>query len=31
MGKTETADCIQKAIAYMTQANEMLVEAKKHM
>lgn len=31
MGKTETADCIQKAIEYMNKANEMLVEAKKHM
>lgn len=31
MGKTETADCIQKAIEYMNKANEMLVEAKKNM
>lgn len=31
MGKAETADCIQKAIEYMNKANEMLVEAKKHM
>lgn len=31
MGKTETADCIQKAIEYMNKANEMLMEAKKNM
>lgn len=31
MGKTETAKCIEKAIEYMQKANEMLVEAKKHM
>ena len=31
MGKTETAECIEKAIEYMQKANEMLVEAKKHM
>ncbi|MGM9532487.1 zinc transporter [Intestinibacter sp.] len=31
MGKTETAECIEKAIEYMQKANEMLVEAKKNM
>ena len=31
MGKTETAQCIEKAIEYMNKANEMLVEAKKNM
>lgn len=31
MGKTETAECIERAIEYMQKANEMLVEAKKHM
>lgn len=31
IGKEETADNIEKAIEYMKQANEMLVEAKKHM
>lgn len=31
MGKTETAECIEKAIEYMNKANEMLVEAKKNM
>ena len=30
-GKTETAQCIEKAIEYMNKANEMLVEAKKNM
>ena len=31
MGKTETAQCIEKAIEYMNKANEMLMEAKKSM
>ena len=31
IGKTETADSIEQAIEYMQRANEMLVEAKKHM
>ncbi|MGL6106449.1 zinc transporter [Romboutsia sp.] len=31
IGKEETADNIEKAIEYMKQANEMLLEAKKHM
>lgn len=31
MGKEETANYIEKAIEYMQQANEMLLEAKKHM
>ena len=31
MGKTEKAQCIEKAIEYMNKANEMLVEAKKNM
>lgn len=31
MGKEETAEYIEKAIAYMQQANEMLLEAKKNM
>lgn len=31
MGKNETAECIEKAIEYMQQANNMLLEAKKHM
>ena len=31
MGKEETAEYIEKAIEYMQQANEMLLEAKKHM
>ena len=31
MGKTETAECIEKAIEYMQKANEMLVEAKKNI
>ena len=31
IGKDETAEYIEKAIAYMKQANEMLIEAKKHM
>lgn len=31
IGKEETANSIEKAIEYMQKANEMLVEAKKHM
>ncbi|MGL4913560.1 MAG: zinc transporter [Romboutsia sp.] len=31
IGKEETANSIEKAIEYMKQANEMLIEAKKHM
>ncbi|MCT4509166.1 MAG: hypothetical protein N4A48_10535 [Tepidibacter sp.] len=31
MGKIEVAKNIEKAIEYMEQANEMLMEAKKHM
>lgn len=31
MNKEETANCIEKAIKYIQQANEMLLEAKKHM
>lgn len=31
IGKEETANSIEKAIKYMQKANEMLVEAKKHM
>lgn len=31
IGKTETAQCIEKAIEYMQKANEMLLEAKKNM
>lgn len=31
IGKDETANSIEKAIEYMQKANEMLVEAKKHM
>lgn len=31
IGKEETANNIEKAIEYMQKANEMLVEAKKHM
>ena len=31
IGKNETAEYIEKAISYMQQANEMLIEAKKHM
>ncbi|RDY24158.1 hypothetical protein CHF27_004900 [Romboutsia maritimum] len=31
LGKEETASSIEKAIEYMQKANEMLVEAKKHM
>lgn len=31
IGKTETAECIEKAIEYMQKANEMLLEAKKNM
>ncbi len=31
MGKVETAQSIEKAIEYMQKANEMLLEAKKHM
>lgn len=31
IGKEETADSIEKAIEYMKQANEMFIEAKKHM
>ena len=31
IGKDETADNIENAIEYMRKANEMLVEAKKHM
>ena len=31
MGKEETAEYIEKAIEYMQQANNMLLEAKKHM
>ena len=31
IGKNETAEYIEKAIEYMHQANEMLLEAKKHM
>lgn len=31
MGKEEVASYIEKAIEYMEKANEMLVEAKKHM
>lgn len=31
IGKDETADNIEKAIEYMKKANEMLIEAKKHM
>lgn len=31
IGKNETAEYIEKAIEYMQKANEMLVEAKKHM
>lgn len=31
IGKNETADSIEKAIEYMQKANEMLLEAKKHM
>ncbi|CEI73986.1 MULTISPECIES: zinc transporter [Romboutsia] len=31
IGKEETANSIEKAIEYMQKANEMLIEAKKHM
>lgn len=31
MGKDETANNIEKAIEYLQKANEMLIEAKKHM
>ena len=31
MGKDETANNIEKAIEYFQKANEMLIEAKKHM
>ena len=31
IGKNETADSIEKAIEYLQKANEMLIEAKKHM
>lgn len=31
MGKQEVADYIEKAIEYIDKANEMLIEAKKHM
>ena len=31
IGKEDTADSIEKAIEYMKKANEMLIEAKKHM
>lgn len=31
IGKNDTADNIEKAIEYMKKANEMLIEAKKHM
>ena len=31
MGKEETANNIEKAIDYLRQANESLLEAKKHM
>ncbi len=31
MGKNETAENIEKAIECMQQANQMLIEAKKHM
>lgn len=31
IGKEETANHIEKAIEYMQKANEMLIEAKKHM
>ena len=31
IGKEETANYIEKAIEYMNKANEMLIEAKKHM
>ena len=31
MGKDETANNIEKAIEYIQKANEMLIEAKKHM
>lgn len=31
MNKEETAEYIEKAIEYMQKANEMLLEAKKHM
>ena len=31
IGKNETADNIEKAIEYLQKANEMLIEAKKHM
>jgi nickel/cobalt transporter (NicO) family protein len=31
IGKEETANYIQEAIEYMKKANEMLMEAKKHM
>ena len=31
IGKNDTADNIEKAIEYMNKANEMLIEAKKHM
>ena len=31
MGKEETAEYIEKAIAHMQEANAMLLEAKKHM
>ena len=31
MGKDETANSIEKAIEYLQKANEMLIEAKKHM
>lgn len=31
IGKDETANNIEKAIEYLQKANEMLIEAKKHM
>lgn len=31
IGKNETAENIEKAIEYLQKANEMLIEAKKHM
>lgn len=31
LGKENTAQCIEKAIEYMKMADNMLVEAKKHM